>query len=127
MPQIINYSYHISKEENKDEIIKSLKDKILLLEGKIKYLEEKLYEKNKKTIEFQPISFINKFQTINTTNKHEILFKSNKDLSRNKLSNFLKNNSNIKIKRNFSMNNLSENILNGSKDEKKINEEIPQV
>ena len=121
MPQIINYSYHISEEENKDEIIKSLKDKILLLEGKIKYLEEKLYEKNKKTIEFQPISFINKFQTINTTNKHEILFKSNKDLSRNKLSNFLKNNSNIKIKRNFSMNNLSENILNGSKDEKKIN------
>ena len=120
MPQIINYSYNISEEENKDEIIKSLKDKILLLEKKIKYLEDKLNETNKKTIEFQPISLINKFETINTVNKEELLFKSNNDLSRNKLSNFLKYNTNIKIKKNFSTNNLS-NFLSGTKDEKKIN------
>ena len=49
IPQIINYSYHISEEENKDEIIKILKEKILFLEQKINNLEEKLtFEKNKK-------------------------------------------------------------------------------
>lgn len=96
IPQIINYSYHLSEEENKDEIIKKLKEKILHLEQKVKNLEEKLKEKNKKKNEIQVNN--NQFETINTI-KQDILFKSNIDLSRNKLTNFLKKNSNIKIKK----------------------------
>ena len=116
IPQIINYSYHLSEEENKNEIIKKLKKKILNLNQKIKNLEEKLKEKNKKKNEIQVNN--NQFETINTI-KQDILFKSNIDLSKNKLNNFLKKNSNIKIKKNLSMSNLSDNVFTINQEKKK--------
>ena len=114
IPQIINYSYHISEEENKDEIIKILKEKILFLEQKINNLEEKLtFEKNKKKKMIQSIINSKQVKTINTE-KQNILF--NNDLSRNELPNFLKK---TKIKKNLSMRNLFDNRLTLNQEKKK--------
>lgn len=114
IPQIINYSYHISEEENKDEIIKILKEKILFLEQKINGLEEKLsFEKNKKKKMNQSIINSQQVKTINTE-KQNILF--NNDLSRNELPNFLKK---TKIKKNISMRNLFDNRLTLNQEKKK--------
>ena len=113
IPQIINYSYHISEEENKDEIIKILKEKILFLEQKINNLEEKLtFEKNKKKKMIQSIINSKQVKTINT--EKQTFF--NNDFSRNKLANLLKKN---KIKKNLSMSNLSDNILTLNQEKKK--------
>ena len=118
MPQIFNYSYHISENENKDEIIKKLKKKIIELEEKIKHLEDKLSDKNMKKIEFHPIS--NKFETLDTS-KQEILYKSNVDLSRNNLSYLLKSNSNIKLKKNLNISNSTGNIFEMNRKNKNKN------
>ena len=118
MPQIFNYSYHISENENKDEIIKKLKKKIIELEEKIKHLEDKLSYKNMKKIEFHPIS--NKFETLDTS-KQEILYKSNVDLSRNNLSYLLKSNSNIKLKKNLNISNSTGNIFEMNRKNKNKN------
>ena len=120
MPEIFNYSYHISENENKDEIIKKLKEKILELEEKVKNLEDKLIDKNKKKIEFHPISSINKFENLNTS-KQEILYKSNIDLSRNNFSNLLKSNTNIKIKKSLNISNSTGNIFEINRKNKKKN------
>ena len=117
-PQIFNYSYHISENENKDEIIKKLKKKIIELEEKIKHLEDKLSDKNMKKIEFHPIS--NKFETLDTS-KQEILYKSNVDLSRNNLSYLLKSNSNIKLKKNLNISNSTGNIFEMNRKNKNKN------
>lgn len=113
IPQIINYSYHISEEENKDEIIKILKEKILFLEQKINNLEEKLtFEKNKKKKMIQSIINSKQVKTINTEKQNFF----NNDFSRNQLANLLKKN---KIKKNLSMSNLSDNILTLNQEKKK--------